>query len=158
MSGVHRVDLVRFILGDDFTDVQATTGHYRGRAYDDTATVLARLTTGASCTFQFGLDAPYGDDRIAIHGSAGTIFVDTTMSQWWSSEPGSLTLRGPDGVERWIFENVDNYVLQVEAFARFTDGDNGGAFADANDGVAAAQFTEGVYAAATSGRTVSLTS
>jgi predicted dehydrogenase len=156
MSGVHRVDVVRFILDQDYTEVQATTGHHRGQIFDDTASIIAELASGASCIFQFGLDAPYGDDRIAVHGTAGSLFVDSTMSQWWSSEPGSITVRTAEGTERTTYEDVDNYALQVQAFARYASGDDAANFATAADALAVAVFTEGTYRAAREGRPVRL--
>ena len=147
MSGVHRVDLVRYIVGSDFAAVSATTTHFRAAAYDDSATIAATLVNGAGVTFVFGLDAPYGDDRIALHGTEGTIIVEGTLSQWWSSTPGSLTTRDDDGTTTQSFEGVDTYRLQVEDFARYAAGEPS-SVADVGDAIAVAEFNEAVYRSA----------
>lgn len=155
MSGVHRVDLARHIIGQEFTEISAQASHFRGAVYDDTVAVAASFTGGAAATFLFGLDAPFGDDRLAIHGTLGSIVVDSTMSQWWSDTPGSLTLRTVEGSTVESFEDVDTYLLQVQAFAHFVDHGDAG-FATIYDAVACAEFTEAVYESARSSRTVSL--
>ena len=156
MSGVHRVDLARHIIGQNFVEVSALTAHYRGAVYDDTAAITTRFEGGAIGVFLFGLDSPFGDDRIAIHGTAGSLFIESTMSQWWSDAPGTVTLRNEQGLATDTFDNIDNYLLQVESFARFADGHLEGEFATVEDAVAVAEFTEGVYSAAADGRVVIL--
>jgi predicted dehydrogenase len=157
MSGVHRIDLARYIVQADFGRVGAVTAHRRGDVYDDTAAIAASFSDGTACTFLFGLDAPFGDDRLAIHGTNGSVLLESTMSQWWSSVPGSLTLRTVEGVEVETFDDVDNYGLQAVDFARFVDGEPNG-IATLDDAVAVADFTEAVYAADASRRLLELPS
>lgn len=147
MSGVHRVDLVRFLLDCELVDVRARVTHHREHQFDDAAAIVARIGGHGVPAFQFGLDAPHGDDRIAVHGSRASLILESTMSQWWSADPGTLTVRGPDGLQRIVYDAVDTYVLQVTGFARFADGEGDG-FATVDDGVAAARFTEAVYESA----------
>lgn len=147
MSGVHRVDLARHLLGLDYVRVGSLTANRRGALYDDTAAITAAFVDGTACTFLFGLDTPYGDDRLAIHGTTGSLILDSTMSQWWSSAPGTLTLRTADGLSTESFGDVDNYLLQVADFARFADGDEQNSIATLDDAVAVADFTEAVYSA-----------
>lgn len=150
MTGVHRIDLVRFVTGLDVRGISATIGHHRGAAWDDSATIAAELDGAVGCGFQFGLDMPHGDDRVAVHGTEGTLVLDATMSGWWSTAPGSLTLRTSAGVEVEVFENVDPYVLQVRDFAA-----DAVAVASLDDAVAAAEITEAVYrSAATAERVI----
>ncbi|MCU1557827.1 MAG: fructose reductase [Microbacteriaceae bacterium] len=156
MSGVHRVDIARHIVGQDFTRVQALNDHYRGAVYDDTAAIATRFSGGAMGTFLFGLDAPFGDDRLAIHGTLGSLLVDSTMSQWWSGTPGSISLRTAEGTTAETFDDVDTYGLQVQSFARFADGLDEPEFATVDDAVACAEFSEAVYESATSGLSVAL--
>ena len=150
MSGVHRVDLARHIVGQNFDEVTALVGHFREAIYDDTAAISARFTGGALATFLSGLDAPFGDDHISLHGTAGSLRIESTMSQWWSNAPGPVTLRTADGAVTEIFESVDTYRLQVEAFPRFVAGE--GEFATVSDAIAVAEFTEAVYVSAAKGR------
>lgn len=150
MSGVHRIDLVRFITGEDFATVSAVTGHHRNAAYDDSATIAATLAGGAGCSFVFGLDMPYGDDRIAVHGTEGSIIVEGTLSQWWSDAPGTLALRDADGTSVEVFEGVDAYRLEAEDFARFAAGRES-QIATVDDAIAVAEFSEAAYRSAGSG-------
>ncbi len=147
MSGVHRVDIARWIVGREFLDVYATVAHHRHAAYDDTATIAGRFADGVGCTFQFGLDAPFGDDRIAIHGTEGSLILTQTMSQWWSDEAGSITIRRPDGVRVERFPGVDVYRLEVDDFRLFAAGEPS-SIATVQDAVAVAEFTEAVYRSA----------
>lgn len=155
MSGVHRIDLVRFIAGEDFATVSAVTEHHRGAAYDDTATIAATFASGAGCSFVFGLDMPYGDDRIAVHGTEGSIVVEGTLSQWWSDASGTLTLRSADSTTVEAFEGVDSYRLQVDDFARFAAGQDSH-IASVGDAIVVAEFSEAAYLSAESGRRVQL--
>lgn len=148
MSGVHRVDIARFLTGLEFSEVQAVTAHRRRACYDDTAAIVASLPDDGTATFQFGLDAPFGDDRIALHGTEGSLVLSSTMSQWWSDVPGTLELRDGSGSTSESFAHVDNYALQIESFARFVRGDREAVVATAADGVAAARFTDAVYRSA----------
>lgn len=150
MSGVHRVDLARHIVGEEFATVAASTAHHRGAAYDDSATIAATFAGGAGCTFALGLDAPYGDDRIAVHGTAGTIVVEGTMSQWWNDKPGTLTTRDADGASTESFPGVDTYRRQVEDFARYAAGEDS-SIADLRDALAVVEFSEAAYRSADSG-------
>ena len=156
MSGVHRVDIARHIVGQPFTRVQGLVGHHRGAPYDDTAAIAARFSGGAAATFLFGLDAPFGDDRLAVHGTLGSLIIDSTMSQWWSDTPGTITVRTAEGSTVETFDEVDTYALQVLSFARFADGVDEAEFATVDDAVACAEFSEAVYESARSGIAVSL--
>lgn len=156
MTGIHRVDVLRMITGEDYAQVSAVTEHSRGQAYDDTAAVVARLGCGGSATFQFGLDAPHGDDRIAVHGTAGSLVLEWTMSQWWNPRGGRLIVRSNEGEKVEEFAGVDPYRAQVEDFARFAAGEPVG-MATMDDAIAIAEFTEAVYESAATARSVSLT-
>jgi predicted dehydrogenase len=156
MSGVHRVDIARHIVGQEFARVQALVEHYRAAAYDDTAAIAARFSAGAAATFLFGLDAPFGDDRLAIHGTHGSLLVDSTMSQWWSDTPGTITLRTAEGTTVETFDDVDTYALQVLSFSRYADGTGETEFATLDDAVACAEFSEAVYESALSGSSIDL--
>lgn len=151
MTGVHRVDLVRFITGREVRSVSAVTAHHRGASWDDSATVAAGLDGDVGCAFQFGLDMPFGDDRVAVHGTTGSLVLEDTMSQWWSTSPGSLTLRTAAGVARETFDDVDTYALQALDFA--SDGES---IAGLDDAVAAAEITEAIYRSAVEGGRVAL--
>jgi predicted dehydrogenase len=137
-------------VAEEYTTVAASTAHHRGAAYDDTATIAATLAGGAGCTFVFGLDAPYGDDRIALHGTRGSIVVEGTLSQWWSDAPGSITTRDADRTETESFDGVDTYRLQVDDFARYASGGSS-SIAGVDDAVAVAEFSEAVYRSAATG-------
>lgn len=155
MSGVHRVDLVRHIVGADYASVSASVAFHRGAPYDDSATIAATFADGVGSSFVFGLDAPYGDDRVAFHGTNGTIVIEGTMSQWWSDAPGTLTTRGPDGANTEAFPGVDAYRLQVEDFARFAGGETS-SIASLGDALAVTEFSEAVYRSAETGERIQL--
>jgi len=151
MSAVHRVDLLRFLVDREFVTASAMTSHYRGRPFDDTAGIVATMTGGVLVTIVTGLDAPYGADRIEVHGSAGSVVLST---RWYvDGEKTLLEVRTADGVQASAFDRVDNYELEVADFARYVVGASS-EFASPADGVAASRFIEAVYAAARSDRAV----
>lgn len=154
MSGVHRLDLMRFLLADDVVEVSAELAHFRDKAYDDAMVVRARYSQGTLVTMRFGLDLPFGDDRIVLHGTSGSAEVNGTMSQWWSTVPGVIHKTDASGRESQSFAGLDLYSLQIEAFGRFVDGK--GTFATADDGVEAARTSEALYASCVSGQPVLL--
>jgi predicted dehydrogenase len=110
--------------------------------------ISAAVGRDAAATFSFGLDAPSGDDRIAVHGTTGSLVLEGTMSQWWSDQPGRLGIRTSEGERSEYFDGVDNYALQLRAFERFARGSSADGFASVDDGLAAARFTEQAYASA----------
>ena len=85
--GIHSLDMVRWTTGLDFTHIAAFHGNggtpYLGET-EDQASILARLTNGASVTARLDYLRPstmptHGDDRLRIAGSDGIIEVRSDL-------------------------------------------------------------------------------
>ncbi len=73
--GVHVADLLRSVLGDEFSAVAATL--HRDGAVDDDAHVLARFAHGASGSFHASwLSRPGPDHQLTVVGTDGTLHLD----------------------------------------------------------------------------------
>jgi UDP-N-acetylglucosamine 3-dehydrogenase len=74
--GVHIVDLVRCVTGDDITAVSALLNGRRGDVETD-AQLLARLRGGAIGTIQASWSSPSGPDhQLTVIGRDGTLHLD----------------------------------------------------------------------------------
>jgi predicted dehydrogenase len=79
--GIHAVDLIRWITGQDFTHVAAFHGNNGTPEFketEDQASLLLRCANGASATVRLDYLRPstaptHGDDRLRIAGSTGII-------------------------------------------------------------------------------------
>jgi 1,5-anhydro-D-fructose reductase (1,5-anhydro-D-mannitol-forming) len=124
MAGVHRVDLLRYMLGSEIDEVRALVGdHAPDRPYEESALALLRFDDGARGILNFNLDLPHGTTNIELHGEAGSIILQDTMLQWWGGGGGELILKNGSGTVRHAFEKPDLYRAEVEDFNRsITDG------------------------------------
>jgi UDP-N-acetylglucosamine 3-dehydrogenase len=74
--GVHVIDLVRCVTGDDITSVSALVNGWRGDVETD-AQLLARLRSGAIGTIHASWSSPSGPDhQLTVLGSDGTLHLD----------------------------------------------------------------------------------
>jgi len=74
--GVHVIDLVRCVTGDDITSVSALVNGRRGDVETD-AQLLARLRGGAIGTIHASWSSPSGPDhQLTVLGSDGTLHLD----------------------------------------------------------------------------------
>jgi predicted dehydrogenase len=79
--GIHAVDLIRWVTGQDFTHVAAFHGNGGTPEFketEDQASLLLRCANGASATVRLdylrpGTAPTHGDDRLRIAGSSGII-------------------------------------------------------------------------------------
>jgi predicted dehydrogenase len=71
--GVHHIDLIRFLLSAEVTDVAARLRSVR--AENDTAELQMRLTNGATAQSFWSL-AAVEEDRIEVYGTEGKLTLD----------------------------------------------------------------------------------
>jgi 1,5-anhydro-D-fructose reductase (1,5-anhydro-D-mannitol-forming) len=147
MSGVHRIDLLRFVLDAEVEEVVAFVySRVPGGPYEDTVAALLRFDNGAVATVRFALDAASPGDGVAVHGSRGWAAAVRTTSQWWADDGGELSVStgGPTATE--TFARSDLYRAQVEEFnAAVTGGERFSA--TAIDGLRAAEVTAALFEA-----------
>ncbi|GAC1325524.1 MAG: 1,5-anhydro-D-fructose reductase [Mycobacteriales bacterium] len=154
MSGVHRIDLLRFLLGDEVEQVAALV-HTRvaGRPYEDTVAALLHFANGAVATLRFVLDTPSGGDGISVHGTDGWAETARTTSGWWGGDGGELSVSTGGPTSTRSIDHADLYQAQVDEFSSAVSG--GPAFcASGLDGLRAAAVTAALFEAGHSGRVV----
>jgi predicted dehydrogenase len=156
MTGVHRIDLLRFVMAAEVDEVSAFVDtRARGRQFDDAVTAMLRFDNGVVATVRFSIDAARAGDPVAIYGSGGNIAGIGTTSQWWSADGGKVVVRvGTDEVVH-EFPRADLYLDQVESFTRAIQGDVG-CIATGVDGLRAVEISAAIYESAASGHVVRL--
>ncbi|MDP9460726.1 MAG: Gfo/Idh/MocA family oxidoreductase [Actinomycetota bacterium] len=154
MAGVHRIDLLRFVLGAEVAEVSAFLGARDARRpYEDMVAALLRLENGAVATVRFALDAASPGDGVTVSGERGWTQAARTTSQWWGTDGGELSWSGDDGTGAESFPMQDLYASQVTSFMAAVGG--AGRFeADGVDGLRAAEVTAALRTSAESGSVV----
>ncbi len=141
MAGVHRIDLLRFVLGAEVDEVSALLAvRDSRRQYEDLAAALLRFDNGAVATVRFALDAASPGDGVSLSGERGWATAERTTSQWWGTDGGELTWSGDEGTGAETFAMQDLYARQVTSFTAAVDG-TGRFEADGVDGLRAAEVT-----------------
>jgi predicted dehydrogenase len=124
-SGIHGVDLLRFLVGD-VARVSALTGRYRGIAVENGSQLLLEFANGAHGVFQNsvipGLTAPTTGSgvvrfELTLTGESGVLHLDlygdvrlSTATGW--TVPASL----PAWDNHTAFPRVEAYALQAREF------------------------------------------
>lgn len=154
MAGVHRIDLLRYMLGSEIDEVRALVGdHAPDRPYEESALAMLRFDDGTRGLLNFNLDLPHGTSNIEIHGEKGSIVLQDTMLQWWGGGGGELVLKTDAGTVRHPFDKPDLYRAEVEDFNRaITDGTAPAGTGE--DGLRATEVCLALFEAGRSGRAV----
>ena len=91
--GVHIIDIVRAVTGDEIAAVSALVSGRRGDVETD-AQLLARLGRGAIGTIEASWSSPAGPDhQLTVIGTDATLHLDSRTP---------LTLLGPDGARERV--------------------------------------------------------
>jgi 1,5-anhydro-D-fructose reductase (1,5-anhydro-D-mannitol-forming) len=154
MAGVHRIDLLRYVLNADVVEVSAVVNtRVPGRNFEDTVAALLQFDNGAIATVRFALDAVSSGDGVAVQGDCGWATAIRTTSQWWADDGGELSVStgGPDSTE--TYPQMDLYRSQVEEFNAAIGGRTNFS-AGALDGLRAVEVTVALFEAARHGRAV----
>jgi 1,5-anhydro-D-fructose reductase (1,5-anhydro-D-mannitol-forming) len=154
MTGVHRLDLLRYLLGQEVVEVSAmmATRNPR-RPFEDTVAVLLQFNGGTMATVRMALGATPASDPVAVYGTEGWVAGSRTMSSSYPADGGTLSsvLSGLEATER--FEPPDLYADQVAAFDR-TVRTGAPLVASGVDGLRGVELAAAVYAAARTSRVV----
>lgn len=154
MSGVHRLDLLRFVLGSEVTDVSAGMGsRHPEHPYEDTLAAVLRFDSGAVATVRFALGALSAGDGVSVHGDRGWATAAGTTSQWWGGDGGTLSFSTGDGVTEQAYPRSDLYRSQVESFT-YSVSRSSRFSASGIDGLRAAEVTGALFESARTGAVV----
>lgn len=125
---IHDLDMARFLLGEEITEISATgsvlTDPAIGDADDyDTATATLRTASGKIAVITNSRRASYGyDQRIEIHGSKG-------MAQAGNQRSTTVTIASEDGyktdplLDFFMERYADAYRDELQTFVRMLSGE-----------------------------------
>lgn len=156
MAGVHRIDLLRFILGCEISEVSALIGEQPSeRPYEETAMAMTKFDNGACGMLNFYMNIPHGTTSLEVHGSKASLYLMDTTALWWGGGGGELLLKSDAATVRYQFEKTDLYKDEVEDFNRCIR--EGGEPAGAGiDGLRAAEVCIAMFDSARQGKVIRL--
>ncbi|HUO59116.1 MAG TPA: Gfo/Idh/MocA family oxidoreductase [Candidatus Acidoferrales bacterium] len=142
--GVHCVDAMRFILGDEVLSCSATvaTDEHSG-SVEAAATLSLRFSKGTLGSSFVSFRAPY-HTVIEIVGTDGHIAAQNGLTVDY---PVMIEFRTSDGVRREEMSNADAYARQVDAFSAAIE--SGAPFpATGEDGLRNQRILDALYCSA----------
>jgi 1,5-anhydro-D-fructose reductase (1,5-anhydro-D-mannitol-forming) len=153
-TGVHVIDLLRFVLGREVEAVAAWTDARPEQPLDSRVLALLRFSGGLEAVLVAARAFGRPDNDLVVHGPEGRLATRDTV---WEDLGGSLELATESGPERWDFADeapgLRLYADQVERFGRAILGD-GEPGASGEDGLAAALVSEAIQRSAAEARTL----
>lgn len=156
-TGVHAIDLLRFVLGQEVEAVAAWTDATPAEPLDSRVLALLRFGDGLEAMLTSARAFGQPDNDLVVHGPEGRLELQDTV---WEDFGGTLELATEVGSQRWEYvdpaPDVCLYTGQIERFGRAILGD-GEPAASGQDGLAAALVTAAIRRSAAEGRTVRVT-
>jgi 1,5-anhydro-D-fructose reductase (1,5-anhydro-D-mannitol-forming) len=153
-TGVHAIDLLRFVLGREVEAVAAWTDASPDQPLDSRVLALLRFGDGLEAMLTSARAFGFPDNDLVIHGPDGRLRAQDTV---WEDLGGTLELTTADGSQRFTYPDAAGdlrlYTDQIERFNQAILGD-GEPAATGEDGLAAAQVTAAIQRASAEGRTV----
>ena len=123
MTGVHRLDLLRYVLSAEVTEVSAfVEKRDQSLPFEDTVTAMLKFDSGVSATVRFSMNASSSGEGISVNGRTGWAVAKDTTSQWWSKKPSSIEFQSATETKNEVYAEPDLYQLQVEDFNNWVAG------------------------------------
>jgi 1,5-anhydro-D-fructose reductase (1,5-anhydro-D-mannitol-forming) len=113
--GVHIVDLVRFLLDDEYVELIALLEREPAAQLEHEAMVLSRMRKGTLVYLHANQRLPNFRSRVEIYGSVGRIVASHPGQPWFD---GQLEVTTPAGTTGQEFLEVNPYAELVSAFNR----------------------------------------
>lgn len=151
---VHDADTLRFVLGDDPTEITAITqssGMASG-GLEDGAMCLWRFKSGVIAQSHEGFTTKFAGTGFEVHGTEGSLFAKDVMTQ---NPIGTVTLRTEKGDEELNFDREGLYIRSLRAFHAAIRGE-GKPAATGEDGVWSLASAEAALQSAKSGKAVAI--
>lgn len=152
-TGVHVVDLYRFLLGQEIVEVTALTdGQTLSQPLEQLLTMSLRFEDGTLGTICCGRRMPDSLNDLVIYGSEGRIASRGTL---WEAREGSLEIISETVLTtaEYSHEFLGNYIDELENFYHAVTNQQEPAAAGI-DGLRAVEVTVAMIAAAREKRTV----
>jgi 1,5-anhydro-D-fructose reductase (1,5-anhydro-D-mannitol-forming) len=152
-TGVHVIDLLRFLLGQEITEVAAITdGQTESQPLEQLAAMSLRFTGGTLGTVCCGRVLPDSRNDFDIYGSDGRVSSQATL---WEARQGQVEIVSETANETLNCpeEYLGNFVAEIQDFQRAVEADEEPA-ASGIDGLRVVEVTLAMVESARSGRTV----
>jgi predicted dehydrogenase len=155
MVGMHRIDLLRFILGCEVEEVSAFISEQPAKQpLEETGVCMLRFNGGTCATLHFSLNIPHGTNSMEVHGSKASLyFIDTTSLWWGAGTGGELCLRGNISTTGCQFKKTDVYLDEVEDFNRCVR-EGGKPLATGTDGLRANEISIAIFESSRQRKTI----
>jgi 1,5-anhydro-D-fructose reductase (1,5-anhydro-D-mannitol-forming) len=151
-TGIHVIDLLRFVLDDEVREVTAMTDAALSphAPVETRATALLRFARGTVAVMRCVRPVPRPTNDLLVVGTGGTVVGRGTVDE---ASHGRLEAFGVDAELTGVPTGTNMYTLQAQAFAQAA---LRGEEPDASgwDGLAVTIITEALYVSAREGRTV----
>ena len=154
-TGVHVMDLLRFVLGQEIAEVAAITdGQTAERPLEQIATLALRFSNGALGTLVCGRLLPDTQNDLDIYGINGRF---TSRETVWEARKGSIQIVSDtvNRTEEYPEDYLGNFIAQTEDFQRAVAEDREPA-ATGMDGLRVVEVTLAAIESAHTGRTVKI--
>lgn len=152
-TGVHAIDLLRFLLGQEIVEVAALTdGQREGQPLEDVATMSLRFTGGAIGMVASGRILPDTRNDFTVYGSNGRILGRDIL---WEVRQGRLEVIGEsvDSTGDYPHQYLANYISEVDDFSRAVE-EGGEPAATGTDGLRVVQVAQAAVESARSGQSI----
>ena len=154
-TGVHVMDLLRFVLGQEIVEVAAITdGQTADRPLEQIATLALRFSSGTLGTLVCGRLLPDTRNDLAVYGINGRFTSQETV---WEAQKGEIEVVS-DTVQRceaYPDNYLGNFVAQTEDFQQAVAEDRDPA-ATGVDGLRAVETTLAAIESARTGKIVKI--
>jgi|FaiFalFF_MnMetaG_3_1042247.scaffolds.fasta_scaffold00827_3 1,5-anhydro-D-fructose reductase (1,5-anhydro-D-mannitol-forming) len=148
--GVHLIDLVRYISGQEVTEVVAMTDEREDRPLEELAIALLGLSGGAYATLVCSRRLPDSLNNLVVYGVNGRAVGHGTLG---TTLTGRLEVETTQVQTAIAYTAGDMYQAQVEAFQRALV-EGGEPPATGLDGLRVCQVTEAIFRSQREGRRV----
>jgi 1,5-anhydro-D-fructose reductase (1,5-anhydro-D-mannitol-forming) len=150
--GVHALDILRYLIGSEVSEVAAMTGSEPGYEVDTTDLVLLRFANGTLAQMSASQAVPHPRDDIALYGTDGRVLAPNLSRPDRGSVISFITC---DGEREFPASSRDSYLRLVEAFAAAVTGGRDPS-PSGEDGLRSVELTAAIADSIRQGRVISL--
>ena len=149
-TGVHVLDLLRFVLGKEVAEVSALAGEEWSRTGIERLIQVSLMMQGNLISQLSAGSMKYPQNHLVVYGSAATLRCTGSIGNYGG---GLLEVTSDEGTETQHYGPCDVYEREMDTFVA---GLNGGddTSATGHDGYEAARVTEAVYESLKKGMTI----
>ncbi len=153
--GVHVFDLVRFVMAQEITEVNAMTdGQTDAQPLEHIASMALRLEDGTIANVSCGRMLPDTLNNFTVYGTDGRFTGTATV---WEARMGSAVVASEtlNQTEEWEYDYLANFVAELTDFHSALKEDREPA-ATGTDGLRPTEVNSAVIKSAKTGRTVKI--